>query len=254
MLILLSPSKTQDLHCRYYPLTTLPRSLEKSAFLVKKLQSYDVDSLAHLMKMSEKLAQINWQRFQDFTFPPNPHKSRQALLTFQGDVFTGIQCDTYDDEDFSFAQKHIRILSGLYGVLRPLDLIQPYRLEMSTKFSQEKTDSLYHFWKEEISKLLKDDLAPSGEKILLNLASQEYFRAIEKKVVGATTVDVAFRQRKGDSYKVIAIHAKRARGAMANHIIQKKITTPNALISFCADGYTFNPDVSTETKFTFDRE
>ncbi|MCP3928061.1 MAG: YaaA family protein, partial [Bacteroidetes bacterium] len=138
MRIILSPSKTQNHQCRNYPHWTLPPFLDKSKLLVEKLRSYDVKGLATLMKMSEKLALLNWHRFQDFQFPPHEKIAHQALLTFQGDVFNPIACDTYTDADFLFAQDHIRILSGLYGVLRPLDLIQPYRLEMATKFSSSK--------------------------------------------------------------------------------------------------------------------
>ncbi len=254
MLTIISPSKTQDINFRAYPRTTIPQLLEKSKPLVEKLRAYTITELATLMKMSPKLAELNWQRYRNFQFPPDETIARQALLTFRGDVYNGIECASYSDNDFSFAQDHVRILSGLYGVLRPLDLIQPYRLEMSTRFSKEKGDSLYDFWGEEIAQLLNGELADSGKQTLVNLASAEYSKAVRLKIIQAKRVDVIFRQKKGEDFKVIPIHAKRGRGLMVNHIIRNRIDDPEGLKSFSRDGYRFKAHLSTPTLFTFDRD
>jgi uncharacterized protein len=252
MQIILSSSKTQDMDCRQFPTTSIPLFLDRCEELVKRLQTYDVEDLASLMKMSSKLAELTWSRFDNFTFPPTPAHSRQALLTFQGDVFSGIDSDQYNEADFSFAQKHLRILSGLYGILRPLDLIQPYRLEMAARFSAKKEDSLYSFWQESITQQLNKDLQEE-QPTLLNLASTEYSRVIDKKKLKATIVDVTFKEKKGDTFKVVAIHAKRARGKMVDYIIKNRITSADLLQNFSEDGYRYKKELSTNTLLTFHR-
>lgn len=254
MQIILSPSKTQDLDCRDFPGATTPLFIDKCETLVNRLRSYDIDTLSTLMKMSNKLAKLTWQRFDSFHFPPKRAYCRQALLTFQGDVFGGIDSDNYTDADFAFAQDHLRILSGLYGLLRPLDLIQPYRLEMAVKFSDKREGSLYAFWQETITQHFNKELQESEQAYLLNLASQEYSKVIDKKKLKATIVDVAFKEKKGDTHKVIAIHAKRARGKMANFIIKNKVISPATLHEFHEDGYRFQKSLSSEKKLIFHRD
>lgn len=252
LLVLLSPSKTQEMGelCTEH---SLPEFLTKTEQLVSRLQSYNVAELGRLMAMSEKLAVANHGRFADFRFPPAAGHCRQALLAFRGDVFSEIEADSYTDNDFAFAQRHLRILSGLYGILRPLDLIQPYRLEMGGKFRPTEDQTLYHFWKSDITSSILDTLSQHDNGVLVNLASAEYFKAVDSRKIKSPIVNVHFRERKEGRLRTVAIHAKKARGALANHIIKNKIEQASGLTAFSHNGYTFDRQLSSETELHFIR-
>ncbi|EDX86904.1 conserved hypothetical protein [Synechococcus sp. PCC 7335] len=254
MLTVISPAKTLNYTGANYPHFTQPVVLDQSEQLVKELRSYDQAQLSELMKISDKLAQLNYQRYQDFQTPFTLENAKQALLVFDGDVYKGIHIEDYDEDDLTFAQDHLRILSGLYGVLRPLDLMQPYRLEMGTKLATKKGKNLYEFWGERISDLINAELVKESEPCLLNLASNEYFKAIQQKSIKAKILNIEFKENKAGIYKTIAIHAKRARGLMVDFVIRNRIDNPTLIKGFDSDGYTFNKSLSTTDSWVFCRD
>ena len=199
------------------------------------------------MSLSEKLSELNFDRFQKFKLPFTLDNAKQAILAFKGDVYNGINAPELSSEDLEFAQGKVRMLSGLYGVVRPLDLIQPYRLEMGTKLSNAKGRDLYDYWGSEISSVLNDD----EPDLIINLASNEYFKAIDKKTLNANILDIVFKEKKGDSYKVIGIYAKRARGLMVNYIIRNRLESPEALKDFSDEGYRFDKELSTDSSWVY---
>ena len=199
------------------------------------------------MSLSEKLSELNFDRFQKFKLPFTLDNAKQAILAFKGDVYNGINAPELSSEDLEFAQGKVRMLSGLYGVVRPLDLIQPYRLEMGTKLSNAKGGDLYDYWGSEISSVLNDD----EPDLIINLASNEYFKAIDKKTLNANILDIVFKEKKGDSYKVIGIYAKRARGLMVNYIIRNRLESPEALKDFSDEGYRFDKELSTDSSWVY---
>lgn len=253
MLILLSPSKTQESGVSAGK-STAPLFLEKTEQIVEELKRLTEKQIAELMSISDKLAHSTYNRFQEFTFPVDEGKCRQALLAFRGDVFTEIKADTYSADDFLFAQDHLRILSGLYGALRPLDLIQPYRLEMGSKYLYQNSRTLYQFWKEDVTAHLNECAGKSGHTHILNLASQEYFKVVNRKKLHSQVVEVAFKQRKGDKLRTVAIHAKKARGAMTQFTIEKRLHDPDGLVDFSYDGYVFDKDHSTTNNLIYIRK
>ncbi|MGD1897406.1 MAG: peroxide stress protein YaaA [Phormidesmis sp.] len=252
--MVISPAKSLDYEGPNYPHYTMPAVLEQSETLVKQLSAYDESELSELMKISDKLAQLNRQRFRDFQTPFTPENAKQALLVFDGDVYKGIHVKDYDDDDLAFAQNHLRILSGLYGILRPLDLMQPYRLEMGTKLATDKGKNLYEFWGDQISDLINAELADESEPLLVNLASNEYFKSINLKKLKASVLNIAFKEKKGDSYKIVAIYAKKARGLMVDFVIRNRIEDPALMKGFDSDGYEFNAELSDESTWVFCRE
>ena len=254
MLMVISPAKTLDYSGRNYPHYTVPAVLDRSEQLVGQLSSYAPVELSALMKISDKLANLNHQRFQDFETPFTPDNAKQALLVFKGDVYRGMNVDDYSDEELEFAQKHLRILSGLYGVLRPLDLMQPYRLEMGTKLENTVGKNLYEFWGDRLSQLINADLAEESEPCLVNLASNEYFKSVDKKALNARILNIAFKENKGDKYKVIAIHAKRARGLMVDYVIRHQITEPEGMKAFDSEGYSYREELSEPNTWVFCRD
>ncbi len=255
MLMVISPAKTLDYATP--PVTaqySLPEHLEHSAELVAQLRGMTPAQLAELMGLSDKLAGLNAARYAEWNSEPTPANARQALLAFRGDVYTGLDADSFDAEDFAFAQRHLRILSGLYGVLRPLDLMQPYRLEMGTRLANARGKDLYAFWGERITNWLARALAEQGDAVLLNLASSEYFSAVQRKALGARIVDTEFRDLKNGQYKIISFYAKKARGLMARHVIRNRITCPAALQDFNAEGYRYSAERSSPDKLVFLRD
>lgn len=254
MLMVISPAKTLDYSVSNYPHFTTPAALAQSQALVGQLSTYDAPKLSALMKISDKLAALNYQRYQDFQTPFTPDNAKQALLVFKGDVYKGIQVEKYDDDDLAFAQKHLRILSGLYGILRPLDLMQPYRLEMGTKLATDKGKNLYEFWGDQISTLLNDDLAEEAEPCLVNLASNEYFKSVNKKALKAKILNIAFKENKNGTYKVIGIHAKRARGLMVDFVIRERVQNVEQLKAFDTEGYTYREEHSKPDTWVFCRD
>ena len=254
MLITISPSKTLDLDPQNQAdIHTTPDQLAESQRLVKRLRELSAKDLRALMSISDRLAELNHQRFKEWKKPFTPGKAKQAVLAFQGDVYQGLDAATLSAEDLEYAQDHLRILSGLYGALRPLDLILPYRLEMGTRLSNARGKNLYEFWGDRITDKLSEALAAQGDDLLVNLASNEYFKAVRPKRLRGRILTPVFKEAKGGGYRVIGVFAKKARGLMSRYIIQNRIGDPEALKEFTAEGYRFNPDVSTETVWAFTR-
>ncbi|MFK8182117.1 MAG: peroxide stress protein YaaA [Phormidesmis sp.] len=252
--MVISPAKTLDYSGRDYPQFTTPAVLDKSEQLVGQLSSYAPVELSALMKISDKLAELNHQRFQNFETPFTPENAKQALLVFKGDVYRGMNAEEYSDEELDFAQQHLRILSGLYGILRPLDLMQPYRLEMGTKLENAAGKNLYAFWGDRLSHLINSELENDADPCLVNLASNEYFKSIDKKALKARILNIAFKENKGGKYKVIAIHAKRARGLMVDYVIRNRIEVPEGMKAFDVEGYSYSEALSEPDNWVFCRD
>ena len=253
----MSPAKALDFES---PLSTrkftVPERLERTEELVGIMAQKSPDDLSRMMGISPTLAELNFERFQDWTLPFTPDNARPAVLAFNGDTYVGLDAPaSFGERDFTHAQKVLRILSGLHGVLRPLDLIQPYRLEMGSKFEHDRGRDLYSFWGGEVTDRLTADLAASpGAKVLVNLASQEYFSVVRPEQVEARIVTPTFLDAKGDGeHKQVGFFAKRARGAMAGWIIRERITTARALVEFDGGGYRYAPDRSTPDNPVFIR-
>ena len=247
MLAIISPSKTQDFSECNIENFSQTRQQQSSEELVHILKNKSQTQISKLMSISEKLSALNFERFQKFKLPFTLENAKQAILAFKGDVYNGIDAPSLSTEDLNFAQDKIRMLSGLYGVIRPLDLIQPYRLEMGTKLSNAKGKDLYDYWGADISNVLNDD----ESELIINLASNEYFKAIDKKSLNAKILDIVFKEKKGDSYKVIGIYAKRARGLMVNFIIRNRLNNPEALQDFSDEGYRFDKDLSNDSTWVY---
>jgi len=250
MLAIISPSKTQDFSLCDINSFTQTRQLVHTQELVNILKNKTQKQISKLMSLSEKLSKLNFDRFQAFKTPFSLDNAKQALLAFKGDVYNGINASSLSVKDLDFAQKNVRMLSGLYGVLRPLDLIQPYRLEMGTKLSNAQGNNLYDYWGSGISEVLNED----EEKLIVNLASNEYFKAIDKKILKAQILDIVFKEKKNNTYKVIGIYAKRARGLMINHIIRNRLTDAEALKDFSDEGYLYNQELSSDSKWVYVRD
>ncbi|WP_163832082.1 peroxide stress protein YaaA [Spartinivicinus ruber] len=254
MLAVISPAKTLDFET---PPTaseyTQPELLKQSETLVKILRQYTPDQLAKLMKLSDKLAGLNVARFKEWSQPFKPTNAKQAVLAFKGDVYTGLEAESLTDKQLEFAQRHLRILSGLYGVLRPLDLIQPYRLEMGTKLENPNGKDLYQFWGEQITQQLNQQLT-DAKGPLINLASNEYFKAVKPQLLDANIITPVFKDWKNGQYKVISFLAKKARGMMVNYLVKKKIKHPEKLKQFDMAGYQYQPELSSEKEWVFTRK
>ena len=247
MLAIISPSKTQDFSECNIDIFSQTRQLESSNELIGILKSKSKSQISKLMSLSEKLSELNFDRFQKFKLPFTLENAKQAILAFKGDVYNGINAPDLSSEDLEFAQSKVRMLSGLYGVVRPLDLIQPYRLEMGTKLSNAKGPNLYDYWGSEISNVLNED----EPDLIINLASNEYFKAIDKNTLKANILDIVFKEKKGETYKVIGIYAKRARGLMINYIIRNRLENPEALKDFSDEGYRFDRDLSSDSSWVY---
>ncbi len=254
MLIVISPSKTLDFSSNTFDVHTQPRQLRKSQELINITKKMSAEDLSVLMKISNKLGQLNWQRFQDFTQPFQLSNSKQALLAFKGDVYAGINADQYSADDLTFAQQHLRILSGLYGALKPLDLIQPYRLEMGTRLNNSQGKNLYAFWGNQVTDLLNQDLSKdSSPPCLVNLASKEYYKVIKPKELQAEIITPVFKENKAGELKTIGIHAKRARGLMTNYIIKNRISNIEQLKEFSEENYKYRSSLSSDKEWIFSR-
>ena len=252
MLFVLSPAKSLNFDIDTSAVeTTVPRFLDDSKKLISVLKKFSVAEIAQLMKISDKLARLNYQRFQDFTTPFTVQNSKPAIFVFDGDVYDAIAAEKYSPDQLNFAQQHLRILSGLYGLLRPLDLMQAYRLEMGTALAQGKNKNLYQFWQEKIVNSLNEELAQMSEKVLLNLASEEYFSAVDTSKIKARIVNIVFKEKSGNDYKIVGIFAKKARGLMADFIIKNKIDKVEQLKQFKLAGYQFVEKFSSENNWHF---
>jgi len=245
MIILLSPSKTLDFESAGpTSITSQPVYAREAAELIRHLKKFSVSQLEDLMKISTKLAWLNQERFALWKPEFATANSNQAIFSFKGEVYHGLDVRSMKVDDAEYSQYHLRILSGLYGVLRPLDLIQPYRLEMGTSFRFGKYADLYHFWRQKITRQIGIDLKESGSNLLINLASQEYFSAIDSKKLNAKIVTPQFLENKNDSFKMITVYAKKARGMMARYILDYRINCEEYLRGFDSDGYYFNSNLS----------
>lgn len=252
MIILLSPSKGQNFEPSQVDEFSQPQLLSASEKLMAKLKTMKQSEIQSLMSISEKLAELNHERFQQFKTPFKLGTAKQAALAFQGDVYSGLKAEEMDSDDLSFAQKHLRILSGLYGYLKPLDLILPYRLEMKTKLAVAGDENLYQFWGDTLVECLNDELATKDT--VINLASNEYFKAIKPKKVKAPIININFKDSKEGKTRVVAIYAKIARGAMARAIITNRIDNPEAIKKLVVDDYRYQTDLSDDLNWTFTRQ
>ena len=255
MLMVLSPAKKLDYDSPVRTtLHTDPVFPDQTRALIGTLQALSAGDLAGLMGLSDNLAQLNADRYAAWVDQPDAQHARQAVLAFNGDVYEGLRAPELSDAQLNWAQSHLAILSGLYGVLRPLDRIQPHRLEMGTRLRTGRGATLYAWWGDQIARELNRRLdAQSGERILLNLASGEYFKSVDRKALDARVVECVFQDGKNGTWKVISFYAKRARGLMARHVIDQRIDDVAGLRDFAAEGYAYAPDASTADRLVFRR-
>lgn len=252
MLILLSPAKTLDMQTPSRVADpTLPGFMDESEKLVKTLRRYPKVKLGELMNISESLAELNAQRFAKWQSEFDAENSRPAIQAFRGDVYVGLDADSLGKRDLNYAQKHLRILSGLYGVLKPLDLMQAYRLEMGTSLKTRRGKSLYEFWGDSITEHLNGELALHKQQLVVNLASNEYFKSVNKKKLDGRLLSPVFKDEKNGQYKIISFFAKKARGAMARYLIQQRASTSSAVLGFDALGYRYDDEQSLEGQPVF---
>ncbi len=254
MIIVLSPSKTLDYNSDSYTSHyTVPGFLTESASLIGILKKKSQAEISGLMAISDKLAELNCRRYQEFHLPFTTQNARAALFAFKGDVYEGIEVEKYSEKELNFAQAHLRILSGLYGLLRPLDLIQPYRLEMGIKLANPRGKDLYKFWGDKITQALNFALREQNTDILLNLASQEYFKSVQEDKLNGRIVNVVFKEKKGRELKIIGLFAKQARGKMANFIIRNHIKNVQDIKKFTESDYRFEASLSDDKNYVFIR-
>ena len=254
MLAILSPAKTLDYET---PLKTKLNSQpiygRESNQLIKTLRRFEPFEVASLMKISDKLADLNHKRYVEWRNKPAESKTRPAALAFKGDVYQGLEAESFNDNDLKFAQRHLRILSGLYGLLRPLDVIQPYRLEMGTKLKTSKGQNLYDYWGTKLTTGLNEALKESKEGTLVNLASNEYFGAVQPKLLEGSLLNIGFKEKRNGQLKFVSFSAKKARGLMAKFIIKERLKNPDDLKNFDLEDYKFNKKLSSELEWTFSR-
>tara|TARA_Y100000310_G_scaffold323265_1_gene383389 strand:+ start:5975 stop:6814 length:840 start_codon:yes stop_codon:yes gene_type:complete len=253
MIAIVSPAKTLDFETKVDLERTKPRLFSEAKDLLATMKEKTEDDLQNMMSISDKLATLNVERFQAFSSRHTEKNSKQAMYAFQGDVYQGLDAASLDDSDVAFAQDHFRILSGLYGLLRPLDTIQPYRLEMGTHVEVNDANTLYAYWGDKIAKKLRRDLREQGDNTLINLASQEYFKAVDLKALKANVINVDFKDFKNGEYKIISFFAKKARGLMSRYIIKNKITDVEDLKGFNYEGYYFDEANSDKNTLAFKR-
>jgi cytoplasmic iron level regulating protein YaaA (DUF328/UPF0246 family) len=254
MLTVISPAKTLDFDTpTVTDAFTQPVHLTQSRKLVRRMRQLSGQELSSLMKVSGNIADLNQQRFKQWKTPFKPENARQAIFAFKGDVYIGLDAYSMTTQNVDFAQEHLRILSGLYGVLRPLDLMQPYRLEMGTRIDTDTGKNLYQFWDGRITKTLNQELKQSNANTLINLASNEYFKAIKPKLLNAEVITPVFKDYNKGNYQVIGFFAKKARGLMARYLIDNEIDKPAELMNFSADGYAYNAAMSNSHEWVFTR-
>jgi cytoplasmic iron level regulating protein YaaA (DUF328/UPF0246 family) len=256
MIIVLSPAKSLDYETpAHVKKHTIPDFVDDAAELIGGLRRLSPQQIASLMSISDPLAQLNFQRYAEWSPQFGTHNAKQAVLAFNGDVYEGFDAKTLSSADLDYAQKHVRVLSGLYGLLRPLDLLQPYRLEMKTRFANARGKDLYAFWGERITRALNMQLKKNAgaSQVLINCASGEYFKSVKPKLLDAPVITPVFEDWKGGRYKVISFHAKRARGLMARYAVENRLDAPEELQRFDAEGYTFDADASNDSTYVFRR-
>lgn len=254
MVIVISPSKTLNFDIQ--PQTEMfsqPEFTNESAGLVEVLRKYSPARLQKLMNINPNLAQLNATRFMDWTLPFSPENAKQAILVFKGEVYNGLKADTLSESDLEYSQNHLRILSGLYGALRPLDLMQPYRLEMGTKLKVNRKNDLYQYWGSTLTEHLNSLLQSTRQKYVINLASNEYFNALDPNKLKAEIITPTFKDYKNGTYKFLTVYGKKARGMMARFIIQNRIDEIEKLMLFDEDGYYYNDQLSEGNNWVFTR-
>jgi cytoplasmic iron level regulating protein YaaA (DUF328/UPF0246 family) len=232
---------------------TIPELKKDADLLAKELRKLSKAEFSKMLKTSEKLTELNVERYANWQTGMKESNAKQALMAFRGDIYSGIEVDKYKIKDFNFAQKHMRILSGLYGILRPLDLIQPYRLEMATKLTTARGKNLYDFWGTKINEILGVLLKQEKSGTLVNLCSMEYFKAIKSDLLDAKVITPAFREFRDGSYRFVTLYAKKARGMMCNYIIRNQLKEANDLKNFDVEGYQFNKKISSGKEWVFTR-
>ncbi|OIM98008.1 hypothetical protein BFR57_09795 [Idiomarina sp. MD25a] len=254
MLAVLSPAKNLDYESEHLAVeATQPRLLDEAETLVQRCRELTPQQLGSLMKISDKLAGLNAARFTEWTRPFNENNARPAIYAFNGDVYAGLDAESMTHEEVRSAQQQLRILSGLYGLLRPLDLMQPYRLEMGTKLDNQRGKNLYEFWGDQITEMLNADLEQTGSDVLVNLASNEYFSSVNKKALNAELVTPVFKDEKNGQFKVISFYAKKARGLMARFMVNQKPESVSDLKAFNYAGYRFSESESSGKELVFKR-
>ena len=254
MLTILGPAKTID--TSPHGITeqfSFPQYIDQAEELVEQLQCYSVSELKNLMKVSDKLATLNFERYAQWRTSYTATEGQQAILAFSGEVFNGLQTRSLSEEDLLFAQEHIRLLSGLYGVLRPLDLILPYRLEMGTRMPNHRGRNLYEFWNKIISDKIAEETSLQDSKVLINLASNEYFKSIEPRSFPYKIITPVFKESDGSGFRNVTIYAKKARGMMLRFIIKNRINDPEYIRAFNEERYYFNNDLSQQNEWVFCR-
>ncbi|MBL1274873.1 MAG: peroxide stress protein YaaA [Ectothiorhodospiraceae bacterium] len=255
MLIVISPAKTLDYETPpKTKISTLPDYLESAEELVHRLRDLSSLDISELMKVSTKIADLNFDRYEAWDKKFTPQNAKQSVLAFKGDVYTGLDAETFTAADFKFAQKHLRVLSGLYGLLRPLDLMQAYRLEMGTRLNTEHGKNLYEFWGTTITEGLNTQLKKLKSDRLINLASNEYFKSVKPKTLNAEIITPAFKEFKNGEYKMISFFAKKARGMLSRYIIKNQLSNPEDIKEFDDDNYKFNKKLSKGNSWVFTRK
>lgn len=255
MLAIISPAKTLDYKSSLPKLnSTQADLLSRSKQLIEVCRKLSPQEIGSLMKISDKLAGLNAARFTEWQTTHNSDNSRPAVFAFKGDVYTGLDIATLDKDDVIFAQQHLRILSGLYGLLRPLDLMQPYRLEMGTRLKNSGGDNLYQFWGNSVTELLNETMQKSGQHELINLASDEYYKVLKPKDIKARVIKPIFLDCKSGKYKVISFYAKKARGLMCRYMIEHRLTRAEQLKVFDSNGYYYVEAESTDYEWIFKRD
>jgi cytoplasmic iron level regulating protein YaaA (DUF328/UPF0246 family) len=255
MLLVVSPAKNLDYDT---PASTsvfsMPEMLDDAAELIETCRTLTPADVSSLMSISDKLAGLNVARYESWSIPFTTDNAKQALLAFNGDVYTGLEAASFSDDDFDFAQKHLRILSGLYGLLKPLDLMQPYRLEMGTKLASSRGKNLYEFWGKSITQKLNEAMTTNSDEVLVNLASNEYFKSVVTQSLDNPVLTPIFKDRKNGQYKIISFFAKKARGMMARYVIQNRLTQTEQLQGFDLGGYQYSQNDSDSKQMVFTRE
>ena len=255
MLIVVSPAKSLDFETKARTRRfTEPQYLEESTELVGQLQQLGPEDFSELMHISSDLGELNFQRYANWQTPFDLKNAKQALYAFTGDVYIGMEAERFSTADINFAQKHLRILSGLYGLLRPLDLMQPYRLEMGSRFKNKRGKNLYEFWGQKLTDNLNELLELEKKPVLLNLASKEYFSALKPGALNAEIISPVFKDFSNGKYKILSFFAKKARGSMAAWVIQNRVKNPNKLKEFAVDGYRYSEEESTRAQPVFLRD
>ena len=254
MLAILSPAKTLDFESEHnFPQYTHPEFIKDSAYLVDELKQMTSEDMSRLMKISSSLGDLNTKRYKSWNVDFNNSNARQSILCFKGGVYIGLDVDSFSEVDLLYSQNTLRILSGLHGLLKPLDLIQPYRLEMGTSLKNKNGKNLYDFWGDKITDSLNSSLEKSNSNFLLNLASNEYFKSVNDKKIKVPIINIKFLDKKKDAYKIISFFAKKARGAMAAFVIKNKIRNTNDLKDFNGLGYVFDNSRSEKEVLVFTR-